>query len=283
MPDREDPFAVQWLVGVELTRLRKQARRTVTEAAQAIGCSVGKISHMEAGRNQQRPDEVTTLLRLYGADQADVDRLASLAGSAGQKMWWAPWTDVVPDWLRTYVGLEGLACDAHWYSPLVLPAMLQTQQYSHGVTAGNIRVSPDHGDRVVRLRMERQQRLFHGDPPLRVTALLEEAVLQRPIGGSTVMLEQLRRLVELADRDNVDLRILPTALGAHDGLVTPFSVLHFTAAQPIAYVEVVNGALYVQDQDQVAGYTRTVERLRQAALSPADSINAIRSHLDAVT
>jgi hypothetical protein len=78
---------------------------------------------MESGRNQQQPSEVRDLLRFYGADQADIDRLSSLAGSAGEQTWWAPWTDVVPDWLRTFVGLEGLAARSSIYAPLVFPAL----------------------------------------------------------------------------------------------------------------------------------------------------------------
>jgi DNA-binding XRE family transcriptional regulator len=75
--DRDDPLALRWLIGVELTNFRKRAGRKATEAAKVIGCSPGKIGHLESGRNQQQPAEVTALLRYYGADLADIDRLAS--------------------------------------------------------------------------------------------------------------------------------------------------------------------------------------------------------------
>src|SRR4051812_43234318 len=127
--DREDPSAVRWLVGVELTRFRERSGKKISQAAQVISCSPCKIGHMESGRNQQQPGEVRDLLRFYGADQADIDRLASLAGSAGEQTWWAPWTDVVPDWLRTFVGLEGLAARSQIYAPIIFPALLQTEDY----------------------------------------------------------------------------------------------------------------------------------------------------------
>lgn len=279
MADREDPSAVRWLVGVELTRFREQAGKKIGEAAKVIKCSPGKIGHMESGRNQQQPGEVRDLLRFYGADQADIDRLSSLAGSAGEQTWWAAWTQVVPDWLKTFVGLEGLAAQSSIYAPLVFPALLQTEAYALGLTAGSIRVRPDHNERTVRLRMERQRRLFADERPLRLTVMLEEALLDRPVGGQDVIRGQLENVLDLVERENVEVRVLPTEVGYHEALIGPFTVLDFAEAQSIAYVELVNGAVYVQDQDQVNGYNRIVDRLREVALSPQESSDVIQSRL----
>jgi transcriptional regulator with XRE-family HTH domain len=283
VPVRADPSALRWLIGVQLANYRKRTGHTMAAAAKAIGCTAGKVGHLESGRNQQQPAEITKLLRFYGADLADIERLASLAGSADRQTWWAPWTDVVPDWLRTFVGLEGLAARSLIYSTSVIPALLQTEDYSLGVTTGSGRVRPDHDERTVNLRMERQRRLSNDDEPLGLTALIEESVLDRPIGSIVTMRAQLEHLIAMSERDNIEILLLPTALGAHDGLVGPFTLLDFAAAQSIVYIEVVNGAMYVQDQQQVAGYARIVDRLRAAALSPARTAEAIRSRLSALT
>lgn len=279
MADREDPSALRWLIGVELANFRKRAGRRAAEAAKVIGCSPGKIGHMESGRNQQQPAEVTDLLRYYGADLADIERLASLAGGADRPTWWAPWTEVVPDWLRTFVGLEGLARTASDYATFVVPALLQTADYSLGATVSSGRVRPDHAERVVGLRMDRQRRLDSDSDPLHLLALIEESVLDRPVGGPAAMRRQLEHLISLSERDNVEIRVLPTSVGWHAGGVGPFTLLDFAQAQSIAYVEIVNGAIYVQDQPQVTGYTRIVAKLRELALSPADTVEAIRARL----
>lgn len=271
MPEFEDPVAVRWLVGVALTNFRESAGRTITAAAKHLGCSPGKVGHLESGRNHQQPAEVRSLLEFYGADEDDIERLESLAGQAAQQTWLAEWTDVVPDWLRTFVGLEGLASRSLEYAPLVVPALLQTEGYASGVTAGNIRVRPDHSERMVRLRMRRQGRLTSGQRPLAVTALLEEAVLRRPVGGAEVLRGQLRHLLELGEREHIEIRILPISVGSHDGLVGPFTVLEFPTAQPIGYVELVNGAVLIQDQEQVRGYTRAVSAMSVASLSRQQS------------
>ncbi|MGH3855882.1 MAG: DUF5753 domain-containing protein [Pseudonocardiaceae bacterium] len=208
-----------------------------------------------------------------------MERLSTLAGRADQRTWLAPWNDVIPDWLKTFVGLEGLAAHEIAYMPLVPHALVQTQEYSIGSTAGSARVRPDQVERLVSLRVERQRRLFSGTDPLRLTAIIEESVLDRPIGGAVTMREQLQHLVALSARDNVDILVLPTAVGRHDSLEGRFSVLHFEQAQSIGYIEYADGAIYVQGQDQVAAYTRTVESLRSVTLPPRESVEAIAARL----
>ncbi len=283
MADRGDPSALRWLIGVELHNYRKRAGQTLAAAAKALGCSPGLVGHFEKGLYFPQPEQIAGLLSLYGAPAWDVERLSTLAGRAEQRTWLAPWNDIIPDWTRTFVGLEGLASHEIIYAPLVLHALVQTEAYSIGATAGSARVRPDQVERLVSLRMERQRRLFSDIDPLRLTAVIEESVLDRPIGGGATMHEQLEHLVELSARDNVDILVLPTAIGRHDSVEGKFSVLHFEQAQSIGYIEYPDGAIYVQDQDQVAAYTRTAESLRSVALSQRESVGAITARLAAFT
>ncbi|HKR48875.1 MAG TPA: helix-turn-helix transcriptional regulator [Pseudonocardiaceae bacterium] len=279
MADRGDPSALRWLIGVELHNYRKRAGQTLAAAAKALGCSAGLVGHFEKGLYFPQPEQIAGLLAFYGAPRWDVERLSSLAGRADQRTWLAPWNDVIPDWLKTYVGLEGLASDEINYAPLVLHALIQTEGYSRGATAGSSRVRPDQVERLVGLRMERQHRLFSDTAPLRLTAIIEESVLDRPIGGAATMREQLEHLMKLAARDNINILVLPTSVGRHDSLEGMFSVLRFEQAQSIGYIEYTDGAIYVQDQDQVAAYTQTAESLCSVALSQRESVQAIAARL----
>jgi Domain of unknown function (DUF5753) len=208
-----------------------------------------------------------------------------------QGSWLARWNDVIPDWARTYIGLEGLATHVVTYHPLVLPALVQTRAYSAGVTSPSARVRPDQQERVVALRMARQERLFARDWPLHLTAMIEESILDRPIGGDdarAVMREQLHHLLDLSRRANVEILVLPTVVGRHDGLEGRFDVLHFLdangekQAQSIGYIEIPDDAVYVQDQAQVEKYTRSAEVLRTVALSQPQSVRAIKARLAAL-
>jgi DNA-binding XRE family transcriptional regulator len=282
MAERRDPSALRWLIGVELANFRSRAGSpSQAEAAKAIGVSSGLIAHWEKGKYFPAPDQIAKLLAFYRAPRHEAERLASLAGKADQRSWLARWDDVTPDWAKTIVGLEGLAAHEVIYAPMILPALVQIAEYSHGVTASSARVRPDQEERMVALRMDRQHRLFDVENPLRLTTFVEQSVFDRPIGGPEVMRAQLEHLIMLSKRDNVEILVLPTAIGHHDGLEGQFMLLHFEQAQSIGYIEYPDGSVYIQDQDQVAAYNRTADALRAVALSPAKSLAAIRARLSA--
>ena len=283
MPERSDPSALRWLIGNELRQARIRAGKTQSEASKALGCSQPKITYLETGRTQQQPEEVTKLLRSFGSDVAHVDRMASLAGRADHGTWWAPFSDVVPDWLKTFVGLEGLATSEFSYEPILLPGLLQTPQYAEALLVNHLRVPIVDTERVVKLRLERQARITEADHPLRFTAVIEESVLDRLVGGREVMREQLQHLLDLSERNNITLHVMPLAVAVHDGLEGEFILLEFAEALSIGYVEFPDGTVYVQDQDQVAAYTKAAERMCAAALSPHDSVKAIKSRLARLT
>ncbi len=81
------------------------------------------------------------------------------------------------------------------------------------------------------------------------------------------------------ERDNVSLQVMPLGVAVHDGLDGEFMILTFQEAQSIAYIEYRAGAVYVQDQDQLGGYTMAAERLRAVALSKSESVAAITARL----
>lgn len=278
---RSDPSALRFLIGHDLRVTRERAGVTQLAAGKALGCSQAKINYLETGKTQQKPDEVTALLRAYGADVEHVDRMASLAARADQGTWWAPYGGALPKWFQTFVGLEGLAASAFTYEPLLLPGQLQTANYAAGLLVDNLRVPPMDAPQVVRARMARQ-RLTDDTHPLRLRAVIEEYVLDRVVGGPQVMRAQLEHLLALMQRDNVELHVMPVSVAVHDGLDGDFLLLDFDEAQSIGYVEYPAGALYIQDQDQVAMYALSTDRLCAAALSVSDSAAAVAARIAAL-
>ncbi|MGH3914697.1 MAG: Scr1 family TA system antitoxin-like transcriptional regulator [Pseudonocardiaceae bacterium] len=75
----------------------------------------------------------------------------------------------------------GLILSHAWAASLLVDRR-QTEEYSISATAGSARIRPDQVERLVSLRMERQRRLFSDADPLRLTAVIEESVLDRPTG-----------------------------------------------------------------------------------------------------
>lgn len=277
MAGRNDPSALRWLIGVELAAYRRQAGLTLAELSEATGITKPKLGHMEMGRYQQNPDDIANVLRACGTDERTVDRLSSLSGRSDSKSWWAPWAHVVPDWLKTFVGLEGLAESEFVYQPMVLPGLMQTEEYAHALTAATDFVRQNHNERFVPFRLARARRLNDPDP-LRLHAVVGEAALRLAVGTPEMRFAQYERLLELADQPNITLQVLRPECGPHDaGGTGQFVVLHFDEARPIAYTEQLDGAVYVQDPDDVRTYTLAAENLQHVALEPAESVALVKA------
>lgn len=269
---------LRWLIGTELARYRNEAHLSLNAAAERAGLSRAKLNHLEMGRQQQDPDDIATVLGAYGAPPRDIDRLASLTGRADDATWWAPWAAVVPDWLKTFVGLEGLADAEFTFEPTVIPGLLQTQDYAAAVTADSPRVRRDHGERFVNFRMARTRRLTDSDRPQQLHAVLTDAALRLAVGSHDLRRDQLRHLVEMAKLPTVTLQVVRPDDGLHAAIGGPFVLLDFESARPICYVELQDGALYLQDPDQVSTYRMVARDLQRVALGPEQSI----AHIEAM-
>ncbi len=273
---RNDPSALRWLIGVELARYRREAGLSLSALSAATGIRLAKAGHMETGRYQQYPEDIVTVLTACAVGQPDIDRVCSLAAQQDSRTWWAPWASVVPDWFKTFVGLEGLAQTEFVFEPMVVPGLFQTDEYARAITAATGFVRPDHAERFVGLRQVRAGRLA-GEDPLAVHAVIGEAALRLAVGAPEVRKAQLRRLVELAGTDTVTVQVLRPEDGPHGATaIGQFFVLDFARVRPIAYTELLDGAFYAQDPDTVQTYRMVADNLRQVALSPAESLTLIR-------
>ncbi len=261
------PSALRWLIGTELRDYRRKAKQPASAAAALLGCAESKISHMESGRYRQSPEDVSGLMTFYKAGQVATDRLISLAARDDESTWWASFSDIVPDWLQTFVGLERLADTEFTYEPLILPGLLQIEDYAEAITATSKRVRPDRVPRFVEFRISRQQRVVEDSGrPLELTAIVEESALRRPIGSREVRKAQFEYLLELNERPNVLFQVLPLSLATHAGMSGRFNLLGFDGVRSIGFVEVQEGGVLIQDVDQVSAYTMTAESLKEDAL-----------------
>ena len=178
---------------------------------------------------------------------------------------------VVPHADPQRIGFETEATAIKEYASELVPGLLQTEAYYRAVVAAN----PPAVDveQIVKLRKERQARFQEED--WFYWAVLNEAVVRRPVGGADVMRDQLSHLMELAERRAVTIQVLPFAAGVHPAMAGSFTLLQFQEVPDIAFVEHQAGSLYLDDGDE-APYVRMYERLIGVASSPADSVTFLR-------
>jgi transcriptional regulator with XRE-family HTH domain len=280
MAPRRDPTPLRWLIGVELGRHREATGLSLSDVADQTGMSRAKVGHLETGFQQQDPDDIATLLALYKVEQSGVDRLNALTTCADRTTWWAPWAHVLPDWLKTFVGLEGLAESEFIFEPMIVPGLLQTADYATAITSETPRVRPDHGERVVNFRLARADRLTDKNQPLQLHAVIGEAALRLVVGTPEMRKAQIKHLVEVASLPNVTIQIIRPEDGFHTATSGRFFMLEFEQARPIVFSELHDGGVYLQDQEQVRSYKLSADNLQQVALGPEKSIELLRSMIE---
>ncbi|MBE3206655.1 helix-turn-helix domain-containing protein [Parafrankia irregularis] len=271
-------------LGAELRRLREAAGITPDEARTRLGCSPSKISRIELGRSPTTPRDVTDLLELYQVtDPGTVTALTALARQSNERGWWQSWGDLLPDWFGGYIGLETEASAISAYETQLVPGLLQTPGYAAAVLAAGIpRRSESDVARQVQLRTQRQ-RLLTRDTPPNVWAVLDEAVLRRPIGGTDVLRAQLLHLADQAQLPALTLQVLPFDAGAHPALGTGFTILRFDAGagdEDVVYIEALDSAIYVERPADVRRYVARMDLIRAIALRPQQSLEMIRKVAD---
>ena len=176
--------------------------------------------------------------------------------------------------------LESRAVHICEYQALLVPGLLQTADYAKTViwNADGATASEEEMRRWLELRLERQRVLF-GEEPRRFTTVLEEYVLRRPIGGTAVMQGQLEHLLNMSERGNVDLLVMPTEHGTHAGDMGSFTLYKMPyELSCVAYVESLGGALYIE-APRVGKFEHAWEDLRCEALDSQQSNALIKTIL----
>ena len=277
----QGPTALRIVLGTQLRRLREVRGITAGAAGQAIQASHAKISRMELGRVGFRERDVTDLLTFYGiTDEQERRTFLTLVRRANVPGWWHQYSDIVPNWFETYLGLEQASAVIRTYQPQLIPDLLQTPQVARTIIElTQPRQSDDDTERRLALRMTRQEILTQPGAP-QLWAVMEEAALWR-VHGHSAMREQIQHLIEMAELPNVTLQVVPIHSRAHPALGGQFTMLRFSNPDlpDIVYLEQLTSALYLDKNEDVQHYLIIMDRLSVQANSPTETIKLLNNTL----
>ena len=277
------PTALRIMLGAQLRRLREAKRITLEDAGYAIRASGSKMSRLETGRVGFKSRDIADLLTLYGVTSAhERESMLELARQASAMGWWHDYADVMPAWFEPYVGLEEAASSIRCFETQCIPDLLQTADYARAIAVlSHPGGSDDEVERRVGLRMARQA-VITRPAPGHLWMVVDEAALRRPVGGPAVMRGQLGHLMNMADRPNVSLQVVPLTARGNAVARGGFTVLRFSEPDlpDVVYLEQLTSALYLDKRDTVDHYMAVLERLCVEALTAEGSLKMIRDLLD---
>jgi len=279
--DGRNPVVGRRRLRSELRRARREAGLTQEQVAAEMDWSLSKIIRIENGSVGVSTNDLRAMLSFYGIRDADrVAGLVELARTAKQRSWWSQFADVASAQFLELVQYEAAALICRSYEPQLVPGILQTEEYAQAVLRqffDESLVSADDEtvdrftDANVRLRLKRQE-AFDRATPLQYHAVIDEAVIRRLIGGPSTMRDQLRKLVEMAERPNVTIEVITFTAGVHPNMAgAPFLLVEFPDAydEDILYLERPEGDLiYRDDISEVVRYREAFNKLSRMSLGP---------------
>ncbi|MFE5845101.1 Scr1 family TA system antitoxin-like transcriptional regulator [Streptomyces niveus] len=247
--------------GREVRLERERLDMSRSELGKAAHCGYSLVAKIEAGDRVPALSFAETCDRVFPYSNGRFERLWPLA------LRWA-----FPPWFRRYVELEWTATKLQMFHPLLLPGIVQTEEYARAVLRAG---RPTNLDDLVTARMERQ-RILERERPTRLWLVLNEGVLRNAVGDAAVMSKQLRRLHELAQCPPHVVQIVPTQ-GNNHLAASPFGLLSFNEGADIVHVDGFPRGYLLADIDDVTMANDAYDLLKSMAAPPDESADMIDS------
>ncbi len=214
------------------------------------------IAAWESGRNVPDPAVLEAVEQILGICDEELQEIANCLVT-GEK---------TQEYLGRWMHVESHARTIQWCELLIIPGLLQTEDYAQAILRND-----DH----VAARLKRQQVLAREDPPVLV-ALIDESVLRRNVGGPDVMRAQLKYLEVAAKNENVIVQVIRMGSRICSQYNGPFILASYNGETEIAFVDDAISGEVVENLDEVGRLRRMFEIFRGYALSEEESIRFIR-------
>ncbi|MGW5259059.1 helix-turn-helix domain-containing protein [Streptomyces sp. NPDC004012] len=254
----------------ELRLLRTERGDSLRKLGEVLGWDWSLFGKMESGQTLGSPEVVQALDQYYGTPGLLLALWELAVGDPTQ----------FKEQYRRYMMLEAEAVSLWQYSVSIIPGLLQTVGYAREVLAlggakGKVL------DQQVDARTGRRK-LLEGDeaPPFR--ALLAEAVLRTPLHNVEEWRNQLEYLLEVSDRPNTTIHVLPQETGLHGLVGTDVMFLRLLDGKTVAYTENAHRGELVEENSSVELLQRAYDAMRDLALNPAESRKFVLRMLEEV-
>ncbi|WP_223840047.1 helix-turn-helix domain-containing protein [Saccharopolyspora pogona] len=268
-------------LGLMLRRFRDRAGKTQQQAAQAIGRNTARISQVETAKGSFSPEELNALLDFYGVNATERQTVLDLGVQARKRQRGPIYADQLPLAFERLADLQADAESIGFYEAGVVPGLAQSADYVRAVIESGDGVwwdsSEDEVEMRVAFRLEQQRRVLEAGDPKDVFLVLAEAAVDQPVGSISVLRGQILHLLQLGERPNVMVQVLPNNVRNNPLLGGGLITLDFGGAAPqIAFVSVIYGSGIYHDQEEDTGpMFRAFERVQDLALDLEQTRNLL--------
>ncbi|MEV0700326.1 helix-turn-helix transcriptional regulator [Saccharopolyspora sp. NPDC050389] len=268
-------------LGLMLRRFRDRAGKTQQQAAQAIGRNTARISQVETAKGSFSPEELNALLGFYEVNATERQTVLDLGVQARKRQRGHIYTDQLPLAFERLADLQADAKSIGFYEAGVVPGLAQSADYVRAVIESGDGVwwesSEDEVGKRVAFRLEQQRRVLEAGDPKDVSFVLAEAAVDQPVGSISVLRGQILHLLQLGERPNVMVQVLPNNVRNNPLLGGGLITLDFGGAAPqIAFVSVIYGSGIYHDQEEDTGpMFRAFERVQDLALDVEQTRNLL--------
>jgi transcriptional regulator with XRE-family HTH domain len=267
-PRTLDPTAsAAALFGAKVRKHREANGWTQDQLGEKVFCTGDLISKIELAIRTSSREMAADFDRLFGT------------GEYFQELWHLVNKETLPDWFRPYPDLEAQSTCIRTFGFGLIDGLLQTEDYAREIFRTG--QTPEKLDQLLATRMKRQEILARGTPP-RLWVVLDERALRTGVGGPEIMQGQLAHLIELAQRPNITIQIVPHGRGAYLGLNGPITILSFDEGPEVAYFDNQAGGQLVEEATAVEDCEVRFELIRASALSQEESLELLKAILESL-
>lgn len=262
-------------IGTDLRNARQAAGLTQRELQAKVGWKTHLAIHRaETGERPLGADQLSELLVALDVPLELGTKLVAMTNDVGDSSWQAFGSTEQQRQLDALIGLEADAAAITNVSPLLVPGLAQTPEYTRlimeqaGVPAGEIA-------RRVAERQGRRHATILRRNPAHLSAFIDQSVLYRTLGDAAVLEHQLDLLIDLGKLDNVEIRVIPFGARWSAALETPFSVITAADGSTVVHREDRLAGLFLHEPEQVHAYETALPKVAEVAMSPAQSAELI--------
>ncbi len=254
-------------LGSTLRYLREKAGKSLSQLADDTNYDKSYLYRLEAAERISKRPVMEDLDAYYET------------GDLLVRLWKLARMEVFKDQYKAFMRLEATANVMHMYTP-VIPGLFQTEGFARVLLSlWPTQTDEEELEEQVVARIGRQE-LLHRKPRPTIRAIIDEAALRRAPADPKIWDDQLTHLVFSAAQPSITVQVLPFSVGVQPVPDGALSLLWQPDGSSVAYLEGSASGELIEESDDFLKYRLAYDRIRDAALTPLESVTFIERILE---